>query len=142
MALVGRHTVHPTPRRSQLHQLRGRVGRGVDKGSCLLLYASPLGEAARSRIRVLRETNDGFRIAEEDFRLRGSGELLGTRQSGVPEFRIADLEHHAELLAVASDAARLIVATDPELESPNGKNLRTLLYLFERDQAVLNLRSG
>ena len=127
---------------AQLHQLRGRVGRGVDKGSCLLLYAGPLGEAARSRIRVLRETNDGFRIAEEDFRLRGAGELLGTRQSGVPEFRVADLEYHADLLAVASDAARLIVAVDPELESSNGQNLRTLLYLFERDQAVLNLRSG
>ena len=127
---------------AQLHQLRGRVGRGSEKGSCLLLYAGPLGDAARTRISVLRETNDGFRIAEEDFRLRGGGELLGTRQSGLPEFRVADLEHHADLLAVASDAARLIVERDPDLQTENGQHLRTLLYLFERDQAVLNLRSG
>ena len=124
---------------AQLHQLRGRVGRGVEKGSCLLLYAAPLGDAARNRIRVLRETNDGFRIAEEDFRLRGGGELLGTRQSGAPEFRVADLEHHAGLLAAASDAARLIIAKDSDLQTAHGQNLRTLLYLFERD---LNLRSG
>ena len=127
---------------AQLHQLRGRVGRGTEKGSCLLLYAAPLGDAARTRIRVLRETTDGFRIAEEDFRLRGGGELLGTRQSGMPEFRVADLEHHADLLAAASDSARLVIAVDPDLETQNGQHLRTLLYLFERDQAVRNLRSG
>ena len=127
---------------AQLHQLRGRVGRGADKGSCLLLYAAPLGEAARTRIRVLRETTDGFRIAEEDFRLRGGGELLGTRQSGMPEFRVADLEHHSDLLMAASDAARLVIEVDPDLQTEAGQRLRTLLYLFERDQAVRNLRSG
>ncbi len=127
---------------AQLHQLRGRVGRGRDKAACLLLYGAPLGDAARTRIRVLRETNDGFRIAEEDFRLRGGGELLGTRQSGIPEFRVADLEYHADLLAVASDTARLEIERNPDLRGPQGDRLRTLLYLFERDQAILNLRSG
>ena len=127
---------------AQLHQLRGRVGRGPAKGTCLLLYSRPLGEAARTRIRVLRETNDGFLIAEEDFRLRGAGELLGTRQSGMPQFRVADLEYHADLLADASDIARLEIGRNPDLRGPEGERLRTLLYLFERDQAVLNLRSG
>ena len=127
---------------AQLHQLRGRVGRGRAAGSCLLLYAAPLGEAARTRIRVLRETDDGFRIAEEDYRLRGGGELLGTRQSGSPEFRLADLEHHADLLGAAADAARLEIGRNPGLDGPQGERLRTLLYLFERDSAVLNLRSG
>ena len=127
---------------SQLHQLRGRVGRGAAKGTCLLLYARPLGEAARTRIQILRETNDGFRIAEEDFRLRGAGELLGTRQSGMPQFHVADLEYHSDLLADASHIARLVIERNPDLKGPEGERLRTLLYLFERDQAVLNLRSG
>jgi ATP-dependent DNA helicase RecG len=127
---------------AQLHQLRGRIGRGRAKSNCLLLYQGPLGEAARARIRTLRETDDGFRIAEEDLRLRGAGELLGTRQSGFPEFRLADLSVHAELLPVARDDARLILDKDAELESPRGQALRSLLYLFERDAAVKYLRSG
>ena len=127
---------------AQLHQLRGRVGRGTAPGSCLLLYAAPLGETARARIAILRETDDGFRIAEEDLRLRGAGELLGTRQSGTPEFHLADLAHHEELLATARDDVRLALERDPELESERGQALRTLLYLFERDMAVRYLRSG
>ncbi len=127
---------------AQLHQLRGRIGRGAECSTCLLLYQGPLGETARSRIQILRETDDGFRIAEEDLRLRGAGELLGTRQSGVPEFRLADLAVHGELLAVARDDARLILGTDPDLTGPRGPALRVLLYLFERDAAVKYLRSG
>ncbi len=127
---------------AQLHQLRGRVGRGTEKSTCLLLYQGPLGETARARIQILRETDDGFRIAEEDLRLRGAGELLGTRQSGFPEFRLADLAVHDDLLAMARDDARLVLARDAGLESERGAALRVLLYLFERDAAVKYLRSG
>ena len=127
---------------AQLHQLRGRIGRGDRASSCLLVYAAPLGETARARLRIMRETEDGFRIAEEDLRLRGGGEILGTRQSGFPEFRLADLAAHEELLATARDDTKLILDRDPELRSERGQALRTLLYLFERDSAVANLRSG
>ncbi len=127
---------------AQLHQLRGRIGRGTGASTCLLLYAPPLTETARSRLAIIRETEDGFRIAEEDLKLRGAGELLGVRQSGQPVFRVADLAHHGDLLAVARDDARLILGRDPELETARGKALRTLLYLFERDAAVQYLRSG
>jgi ATP-dependent DNA helicase RecG len=127
---------------AQLHQLRGRVGRGSDRSSCLLLYAAPLTETARARIEILRETDDGFRIAEEDLRLRGAGELLGTRQSGLPVFRLADLALHGELLAAARDDARLVLERDPDLDGQRGAALRVLLYLFERDAAVRYLRSG
>jgi ATP-dependent DNA helicase RecG len=127
---------------AQLHQLRGRVGRGSGKSSCLLLWQGPLGETARARLRILRETDDGFRIAEEDLKLRGAGELLGTRQSGLPEFRLADLAVHDDLLAIARDDARLILDRDAELAGERGKALRVLLYLFERDAAVKYLRSG
>jgi ATP-dependent DNA helicase RecG len=127
---------------AQLHQLRGRIGRGREKSTCLLLYQGPLGETARARLRILRETDDGFRIAEEDLRLRGAGELLGTRQSGFPEFRLADLAVHDELLLAARDDAKLILGRDPELEGERGRALRVLLYLFERDAAVKYLRSG
>ncbi len=127
---------------AQLHQLRGRVGRGGQKSHCLLLYGSPLGENARARIAIMRETEDGFRIAEVDLRLRGTGELLGTRQSGFPEFRLADPMAHQDLMEVARDDARLILDRDPHLESERGQALRALLYLFERDAAVKLLRSG
>ncbi|HXQ68108.1 MAG TPA: ATP-dependent DNA helicase RecG [Alphaproteobacteria bacterium] len=127
---------------AQLHQLRGRIGRGQTASTCLLLYATPLGETARARLAILRETDDGFRIAEEDFRLRGPGEILGTRQSGLPDFRLADLAAHQELLAAARDDARLALERDPELKSPRGHAIRTLLYLFERDAAIKYLRSG
>jgi len=127
---------------AQLHQLRGRIGRGDAPSTCLLLYAPPLGEAARARLAIMRETDDGFRIAEEDLRLRGGGEVLGTRQSGLPDFRLADLAAHADLLAAACDDARLILARDPTLTTARGKALRCLLYLFERDRAAAFLDSG
>lgn len=127
---------------AQLHQLRGRVGRGDKPSSCLLLYKGPLGETARSRLETMRETDDGFRIAEEDWRLRGAGDPLGLRQSGLPDFRLADLEAHGELIAEANDQARLLVHQDPELTGDRGEALRVLLYLFEQDQGVRMLRSG
>ncbi len=127
---------------AQLHQLRGRVGRGEEASSCLLLYGSPLSENARARLAIMRETEDGFRIAEEDLRLRGGGEILGTRQSGLPEMRLANLTLHGDLLQAARDDSRLIIERDPTLATPRGEALRTLLYLFERDAAVRTLRSG
>jgi ATP-dependent DNA helicase RecG len=127
---------------AQLHQLRGRIGRGDEKSTCLLLYQTPLGETAHERLKVLRETDDGFRIAETDLELRGAGELLGTRQSGLPQFKLADLAVHGELLATARDDARLIIERDPELQNERGQALRVLLYLFERDEGIRYLRSG
>ena len=127
---------------AQLHQLRGRIGRGAQQSRCLLLYAAPLGDAARARIRIMRETDDGFRIAEEDLRLRGAGEVLGTRQSGLPDFRLADIGAHEELMLAARDDAKLILEMDPDLTGDRGQALRVLLYLFERDAAVGYLRSG
>jgi len=127
---------------AQLHQLRGRVGRGAAKSTCVLLYAQPLGETAKARLAIMRETEDGFRIAEEDLRLRGAGELLGTRQSGLPDMRLADLAAHADLLQAARDDARLVIERDPDLQSERGAALRALLYLFRRDDAVRTLRAG
>jgi ATP-dependent DNA helicase RecG len=127
---------------SQLHQLRGRVGRGADSSTCLLLYGSVLGKTAKARLKIMRETEDGFLIAEEDLKLRGAGELLGTRQSGLPKFRVASLEDHQRLIPVARDDARLILANDPDLSSQRGRNLRILLYMFERDDGVKYLKSG
>jgi ATP-dependent DNA helicase RecG len=127
---------------AQLHQLRGRVGRGAKPSTCVLLYKGPLGETATRRLTVMRETEDGFVIAEEDLKLRGEGELLGTRQSGTPGFQVARLEVHSDLLETARNDARLILSRDPELESERGKALRILLYLFGRDEAVRLLRAG
>ncbi len=127
---------------AQLHQLRGRVGRGHAASTCLLLYAGPLGGTARERLAILRETEDGFRIAEEDLRLRGAGDVLGTKQSGLPDFKLADPVLHGDLLAIAADDARLIIARDPGLTGPRADALRVLLYLFRREQAVRYLRSG
>ena len=127
---------------AQLHQLRGRVGRGLDKSSCVLLYRGPLGETAKARLGIMRETEDGFKIAEEDLRLRGAGEVLGTRQSGLPAFRLADLEAHADLLPAVHDDVRLLLERDPLLKSPRGEALRVLLYLFRRDEAIRFLQSG
>ncbi|HJO87509.1 MAG TPA: helicase-related protein, partial [Rhodospirillales bacterium] len=127
---------------AQLHQLRGRIGRGSGKSTCILMFVENLTQTARKRLEILRETEDGFVIAEEDLRLRGTGELLGTRQSGLPEFRLADLAMHADLIATARDDAKLVLEMDPKLESERGQQLRVLLYLFERDTAVQFLRSG
>jgi ATP-dependent DNA helicase RecG len=127
---------------AQLHQLRGRVGRGTGRSTCLLLYKTPLGETAKARLAILRETEDGFRIAEEDLRLRGEGDLLGTRQSGSPGFRIARLEVHGKYLGAARDDAALILNRDPTLTSPRGEALRNLLYLFEKDDAIRLIRAG
>jgi ATP-dependent DNA helicase RecG len=127
---------------AQIHQLRGRVGRGSQRSTCLLLYRAPLGETAKARIEILRETEDGFRIAEEDLRLRGEGDVLGTRQSGMPGFRVVRIEVHGALLGPARKDAQLILSRDPELTSPRGEALRHLLYLFERDEAIRLLRAG
>lgn len=127
---------------AQLHQLRGRVGRGTGASTCLLLYDSPLSENAKARLEIMRATEDGFLIAEEDLRLRGGGEVLGTRQSGLPEFALADLSIHGDLLAAARDDAALVLGRDPDLGGPRGQALRVLLYLFDRDAAVRTLRSG
>ncbi len=127
---------------AQLHQLRGRVGRGTKQSTCLLLYKAPLEEVAQARLKIMRETEDGFRIAEEDLKLRGEGEILGTRQSGAPGFQIAQMEHHGDLLEMARDDARLILTKDPELQSTRGEALRILLYLFSKDEAVRLLRAG
>jgi ATP-dependent DNA helicase RecG len=127
---------------AQLHQLRGRVGRGSGRSTCVLLYQGRLGETARNRLAILRDTEDGFRIAEEDLRLRGSGELLGTRQSGMPSFRLADLGAHGDLISTARDDAGLVLARDPNLATPRGQALRLLLYLFERNEAIRLLAAG
>jgi ATP-dependent DNA helicase RecG len=127
---------------AQLHQLRGRVGRGAEQSSCILVYKPPLSETARARLEVMRQSDDGFVIAEEDLRLRGGGEILGTRQSGLPALRFARLPEDEALLAAARDEARLLIARDPELKGPRGEALRLLLYLFERDAAIRLLRAG
>ena len=127
---------------AQLHQLRGRVGRGPGHSTCLLLYKAPLGHTAKARIAVLRETEDGFRIAEEDLTLRGEGDLLGTRQSGMPGFRIARIEVHSKYLGAARDDAALMLQRDPKLTTPRGQALRQLLYLFSKEEAVNLIRAG
>ncbi len=127
---------------AQLHQLRGRVGRGDKPSSCVLLYGDKTGEIGRERLRIMRESNDGFYIAEEDLRLRGSGEILGTRQSGMPEFHFADIGKDSKLLQAARDECKLILHRDPSLTSPRGEALKCLLYLFEQDKNVRLLASG
>ena len=127
---------------SQLHQLRGRVGRGNVQSLCVLVYDPPLTNTASTRLKVLRDTNDGFRIAEEDLRLRGSGEVLGIKQSGFPEFYFADLTTHQNLLENANNDAQKTLKIDPGLTSKRGSALRHLLYLFEKDTAIKYLQSG
>ncbi|MBL8566795.1 MAG: ATP-dependent DNA helicase RecG [Hyphomicrobiaceae bacterium] len=127
---------------AQLHQLRGRVGRGARESFCLLLYKAPLGQIAEQRLDMMCATEDGFLIAEKDLELRGGGEVLGARQSGLPEFRVANVPGFETLLAVARDDAQLILDTDPQLESERGHALRTLLYLFEADEAARLFRAA
>jgi ATP-dependent DNA helicase RecG len=127
---------------AQLHQLRGRVGRGTERSICLLIRGPVLTEAGRARLALMRETNDGFRIAEEDLRLRGPGEILGTRQSGEEALRIARAEDVEELAQIAQDDALLLLDRDGGLKGERGQAARTCLYLFERDQAIGLIRSG
>ncbi len=127
---------------AQLHQLRGRIGRGSEASTCLLLYHEPLTEMSAARLKVIRETTDGFRIAEEDLRLRGEGEVLGTRQSGLPGYRIARPEVHAQLIAQARDEAVRVMQDNPTLKGERGEALRCLLYLYERDEAIPLIGAG
>jgi ATP-dependent DNA helicase RecG len=127
---------------AQLHQLRGRIGRGREHSTCLLVYKAPLGETAKARLAVMRDTEDGFRIAEEDLKLRGEGDVLGTRQSGMPGFRVARLDIHGTLLGAARDDAALLLGRDPALTGERGQAARHLLYLFERDEAIKLIRAG
>ncbi len=127
---------------AQLHQLRGRIGRGSEGSTSLLLYREPLGEMSAARLRVIRETTDGFRIAEEDLKLRGEGDVLGTRQSGLPGYRVARPELHAQLIAQARDEAVRIMHDNPKLAGSHGAALRCLLYLYERDEAIPLLGAG
>ncbi len=127
---------------AQLHQLRGRVGRGSAASTCLLLYRAPLGETARRRLEVMRQTEDGFRIAEADLAIRGAGDVIGTAQSGLPRFRIADLETQAGLMALAQRDARALLALDPDLQGARGQSARVLLWLMEQDKAIRLLEVG
>jgi ATP-dependent DNA helicase RecG len=127
---------------AQLHQLRGRIGRGSEASTCLLLYTEPLNEMSTARLKVIRETTDGFRIAEEDLKLRGEGDVLGIRQSGLPGYRIARPEVHAQLIGQARDEALRIMKDNPKLKGERGEALRCLLYLFERDEAVPLIGAG
>jgi ATP-dependent DNA helicase RecG len=127
---------------AQLHQLRGRIGRGSEASTCLLLYKEPLGEMSAARLRMIRETTDGFRIAEEDLKLRGEGDVLGTRQSGLPGYRIARPEVHGQLITQARDEALRILKDNPKLTGERGEALRCLLYLYERDEALPLLGAG
>ncbi len=127
---------------AQLHQLRGRVGRGAAASTCLLMYQPPLSEGGRRRLETLRETEDGFRIAEEDLAMRGAGDLIGTAQSGLPRFRIADLERQSALMALAQSDARKLLTDDPGLTSPRGQAARVLLWLMEQDKAIRLISVG
>jgi len=127
---------------AQLHQLRGRVGRGEADSTCLLMYQPPLSEGGRKRLEVLRETEDGFRISETDLQMRGAGDLIGTAQSGLPKFRIADLERQAGLMAVAQSDARALLNADPGLNSVRGQAARVLLWLMKQDQAIRLISVG
>jgi ATP-dependent DNA helicase RecG len=127
---------------AQLHQLRGRIGRGSEASTCLLLYKEPLNEMSKARLKVVRETTDGFRIAEEDLKLRGEGDVLGVRQSGLPGYRIARSDVHGQLITQARDEALRIMKDNPKLAGDRGEALRCLLYLFERDEAVPLIGAG
>jgi ATP-dependent DNA helicase RecG len=127
---------------AQLHQLRGRVGRGAAASTCLLMYEAPLGETAARRLKLLRDTEDGFRIAEEDMAIRGAGDLIGTAQSGLPRFRVADLERQGALMAIAQRDARKLLQGDPDLSTVRGQAARVLLWLMEQDKAIRYLSVG
>jgi ATP-dependent DNA helicase RecG len=127
---------------AQLHQLRGRVGRGIDASTCLLLFDHPLSDAAERRLKLMRDTDDGFRISEEDLAMRGAGDVIGTAQSGLPRFKIADPERQADLMAVAQSDARALLSIDPDLTGPRGRAARILLWLMEQDKAIRLMQVG
>ena len=127
---------------AQLHQLRGRVGRGSTESTCLLLYQSPLSETGRRRLSVLRETEDGFLISQTDLEMRGAGDLIGTAQSGLPRFRIADMENMTDLMAQAQSDARTLLAKDPDLTTERGKAARVLLWLMEQEKTIRLISVG
>ena len=127
---------------AQLHQLRGRVGRGQAASTCLLVYQHPLSETGRQRLEVLRRTEDGFVIAETDLKMRGTGDLIGTAQSGVPRFKVADLERQTGLMAIAQSDARKLLHDDPKLITDRGKAARMLLWLMRQDEAIRLISVG
>jgi len=127
---------------AQLHQLRGRVGRGRGASTCVLMYHAPLSETGARRLTTLRDTEDGFRIAEVDLEMRGAGDVIGTAQSGLPRFSIADLEHQAGLMAVARQDARALLERDPALESLRGQAVRFLMWLMQQDQSIRLIQVG
>jgi len=127
---------------SQLHQLRGRVGRGKNQSTCILLFYGPLSDTAKRRIKIMKETNDGFKIAEEDLDIRGSRELLGSKQSGIPNFKLSNLDIHKHLLEMAREETLNIIKDDPLLKSERGKALKILLHLFKNEVAIDYLKSG
>ena len=127
---------------AQMHQIRGRVGRGGEQGVCLLLYASPLSATGKQRLEAMRASTDGFELSEQDLKLRGGGEVLGTRQSGLPEMRIADYAADQALMQTARRDAQLLLDKDPTLQNERGQAIRTLLYLFSQDQVAPYLKIG
>ena len=127
---------------SQLHQLRGRVGRGSADSTCLLMYEPPLSNTGERRLNILRETEDGFKIAEEDLKMRGAGDVIGTAQSGLPRFRVADLESQGALMELAHQDARMLLLTDPELSSERGLAAKNLLWLMDKDQSISLISVG
>jgi ATP-dependent DNA helicase RecG len=127
---------------AQLHQLRGRVGRGDAASTCLMLYQAPLNETGARRLTTIRDTEDGFRIAEEDLAMRGAGDLIGTAQSGLPRFRVADLERQGALMALAQSDARKLLLDDPGLSGPRGQSVRALLWLLDQDRAIRLISVG
>ena len=127
---------------AQLHQLRGRVGRGDAASTCLLMYQAPMSQTGQRRLEVLRETEDGFRIAETDLQMRGAGDVIGVAQSGVPRFRVADMEKHEALMAIAQSDARALLSNDPELSGPRGQAARVLLWLMRQDEAIRLISVG
>ena len=127
---------------AQLHQLRGRVGRGTKDSNCVLLYNQPLTSNAHKRIDTMRKTDNGFEIAEKDLLLRGPGEILGTRQSGLPEFKFVNLEKHGNLIELAYEESKTFQGNDPFLSSKRGREIRNLLHIFEKEDAISYIKSG
>jgi ATP-dependent DNA helicase RecG len=126
----------------EVGQVVRTIGRGAEASTCLLLYKEPLNEMSTARLKVIRETNDGFRIAEEDLKLRGEGDVLGVRQSGLPGYRIARSDVHGQLITQARDEALRIMKDNPKLKGDRGEALRCLLYLYERDEAIPLIGAG